>query len=274
MEKSSFMEYKVGAFVALGLVALMISILILGGNRVVFTHYLKYHTDFGEVQGLFPGSVVSLAGLPVGNVKEIHFATGSNQLEVVYQVDLKYQSRVTNGTTAQIRTQGALGDKYVYLEPGLPTAPAIADNAEIPLDRTADLFTMLASKEDGAGNILALIKELKVLIQTMNANGRTEKIMDNMVKSSAQLEKTLVQLDTLVTDIHKEIPNNQKIRSAVNDLASIMNKIDHGQGTLGQMINDPSVYQGIKGFLGGSPRNTYLKNVIRETIQTHDQNEK
>src|SRR4051812_11590185 len=114
MEKlSRRLEYKVGLFVGIGLLSIMISILLLGGNRVVFTRYANYSTPFTEVTGLFAGSVVSLAGLPVGNVKEIVFSKENNQLEVHYQVDYKYAGRVTEGTKAEIRTQGALGDKFI-----------------------------------------------------------------------------------------------------------------------------------------------------------------
>ena len=267
-------EYKVGAFVAIALIVAMISILVLGGNRIVFTRYMHLKTQFGEVQGLFPGSVISLGGLPVGNIKSIDFAKDSNRLEVFYQVDQKYSARITQGTTAEIRTQGALGDKYIYLEPGEPKNPVVADDTEIPQSVSNDIFSMLTSKEDGVGNVLGLVKELKTLLATFNANGRTGKILDNFNQAMGQFNKTLVQLDGMVTDIRGEIPHNHKLQAAVDDLAHIMQKIDNGQGTLGQLINDPTLSQSLKGFLGGSPRNTYLKNVIRDSIQQSEKAKK
>jgi phospholipid/cholesterol/gamma-HCH transport system substrate-binding protein len=57
------------------------------------------------------------------------------------------------------------------------------------------------------------------------------------------------------------------LRQALVNLSSILEKIDQGKGTLGQLINDPSVHQSLKSLLGGSPRNRYMKDMIRETIQ-------
>ncbi|MEK7357323.1 MAG: outer membrane lipid asymmetry maintenance protein MlaD, partial [Bdellovibrionota bacterium] len=62
------LEYKVGVFIAMGLVAVMVTILLLGADKTFFTKYVHVKGHFTEVSGLFPGTVVSLAGVPVGNV--------------------------------------------------------------------------------------------------------------------------------------------------------------------------------------------------------------
>lgn len=270
MEKhSKKLEYKVGIFVGIGLVAIMLSILLLGGNRIVFTRYVNFKTHFKEVQGLFPGSVISLAGLPVGNVSEITFSNDNNQLEVHYLVDAKYSDRITQGTVASIRTQGALGDKYVYLEPGQIGGPALADGGAIPPEVGGDLFAMLTDKEDGLGNVIGLIKEMQILVKSLNSDGKITKSMNNITDATGQMKQTLDHLDGLIADLRGN-KDDKQLEKAVRSLASVMEKIDKGQGTLGALINDPTVHQSLKGFLGGSPRNTYLKNVIRETIQKSD----
>ena len=266
MEKNSRrLEYKVGMFVGIGLVAIMLSILLLGGNRMVFTRYANFTTPFGEVQGLFPGSVVSLAGLPVGNVSEITFSQQNNQLEVHYQVDAKFAGKITEGTKAEIRTQGALGDKYIYLTPGAIGGALIADGGAIPADASGDLFSMLTDKEDGIGNVVTLIKELQILVATLNKDNTIGKTMTNLSVASSQINETLGELEGLMRDI-RGTKEDRKMQKAVQSLANVMEKIDRGQGTLGALINDPSLHQSLKAFVGSSPRNTYLKNVIRETI--------
>lgn len=267
MEKhSKRLEYKVGIFVGLGLIAVMMSILLLGGNKLVFTRYANYKTQFSEVQGLFPGSVISLAGLPVGNVTDITFSTETNQLEVHYQVDAKYADRITEGTQAEIRTQGALGDKYIYLEPGSVGGAKLANGTTIPADASGDIFSMLTDKEDGIGNVVNVIKELQILLKTINSEGKIGKSINNISEATEQMKQTLSHLDGLITDIRGS-QDNRQLEKAVRNLASVMEKIDKGQGTLGALINDPSLHQSLKAFLGSSPRNTYLKSVIRETIE-------
>lgn len=267
MEKiSKRLEYKVGLFVGLGLIAILVSILLLGGNRMVFTRYANFHTPFSEVQGLFPGSVVSLAGLPVGNVSEITFSSETNQLEVHFRVDAKFTQKITAGTKAEIRTQGALGDKYIYLTPGAIGGEAIADGGSIPPDASGDLFSMLTDKEDGIGNVVTVIKEMQILLATLNKENTIGKTMTNLSLATAQMNQTLGELDGLIRDV-RGTKDDRKLQKAVQSLASVMEKIDRGQGSLGALINDPSLHQSLKAFVGSSPRNTYLKSVIRETIQ-------
>ena len=269
-ESNVKLEWKVGAFVGLGLLLAMVSILVLGGNRIAFTRYVHVVSYFEEVQGLFPGSVVSLAGLPVGNVKRIKFAQGQNKLAVEMDIDQQFAERVVEGTTSDVRTQGALGDKYVYLTPGPPVGKSLPDGAVIATNDSGDIMKLLTSKDEGVGQVLGLIKELRALVASLNANGRAAGTFENASSAALQLKNTLVQMDGLIRDLRSEIPHDQKMKLAISALASVMQKIDQGKGTLGALVNDPSVHQRLKAMLGGSQRNAYLKDMLRDSIKQNE----
>lgn len=260
------LQYKVGLFIGSGLAAVMATILLFGGNKVLFTSYLHLHARFAEVQGLFPGSVVSLAGVPVGNIESIEFLPSDTKLDVVMKINREFEARLLEGTTAEVRTQGALGDKYIYLAPGKPGGKPLAEGATLESVET-DYMKMLTDREDGAARVIDLIKEMHVLVANLNQNGRSAAMMRNLADGSEKLKSTLVQLDALLGDVRSQIPENRKLRSALIHLSEIMEKIDQGKGSLGLLINDPSLYQNLKSYLGGSPRNRYMKDMIRETIQ-------
>lgn len=271
MEHQSLsLQYKVGLFIGAGLFAAMAAILLLGGDKVLFTRYIEIHTRFQEVQGLFPGSVVSLAGIPVGNIKEIDFVASENKLDVVMKINQIYQRRLVAGTVAEVRTQGALGDKFIYLSPGAPGGKPLASRSIIEGVDT-DYMKMLTDREDGVARIIDLIKEMHVLVANLNANGRSAEMMRNLTDASAKMKSTMTNLDTLLGEMKGNIPENKKLKAALINLASILEKVDQGKGTLGQLVNDPTVYQNLKGYLGGSPRNRYMKDMIRETIQKSEQ---
>lgn len=264
-QKSSRLEYKVGIFIALGLIAVMVSILLLGGDKALFTKYVRLNARFTEVQGLFPGSVVSLGGVPIGNVEEIAFVEGENKLNVQMKINQMYSHRLVEGIVAEIRTQGALGDKFVYLIPGEPKAKPLADYAVVETIET-DLLKMLTSREDGVARVIDLIKELHVMVASINQNGQLAYTMKNVSDVSVKLKSTLIQIDGLLGDIRGDA-NDPKLKKALSSLASVMAKLDSGKGTLGQLINDPSIAQSLKAMVGGSPRNQYMKDVLRETLQ-------
>jgi phospholipid/cholesterol/gamma-HCH transport system substrate-binding protein len=248
------------------LIIMLSSILVVGGKKVLLTSYVHAHTHFSQVQGLFPGSVVSLAGVPVGNIKSITFVESDNKLDLDLQINREFRSRLVEGTVAEIQTQGALGDKYVYLTPGPMGSKELPDGVLLPSTET-DFMKMLTDRKDGAAHIIDLIKDLDVLISAINGNGKASRVMTNLTEASDKFGKTLGQLDALIRDIHGEMPQNKKLQKSLISLSNILEKVDQGKGTLGQLINDPSVHQSLKSFLGGSPRNRYMKDIIRETIQ-------
>lgn len=263
--KSHRLEYKVGIFITVGILAAMVSVLLLGGDKAFLTKYIRVGAQFSDVQGLFPGSVVSLAGVPVGNVEEFTFVDSENKLQLTMKINEKFQNRLVEGTVAEIRTQGALGDKFVYLIPGDPNAKVLPDGAVVDTIET-DFMKMLTSREDGVARVIDLIKELHILIASINQNGQMAYTMKSMSDVAVKLKSTLIQLDGVLADVRGD-PNDPKLKRALISFASVLDKIDSGKGTLGQLINDPSVAQSLKSFLGGSQRNQYMKNMIRETLQ-------
>ena len=265
--QSVSLQYKVGIFVAVGLITMMLAILLLGGNRMAFRHLATFRVQFKEVQGLFPGSVVSLAGVPVGNVKRISFASGSTDLLLDLQVEEIAATRITAGTLAEIRTQGALGDKYIYLTPGSPDRTLLPEGSVIPTNEDGDIFSKLISKEDGIGKALDVIKEAHRLLATLNEGGHLSKTLSNFAVASGDMRAAMNAYTALAGQLRQQLPEDQKLKQAVASLASILEKIDHGKGTLGALINDPTLHQNLKSMLGGSARQSYVKDVVRESIQ-------
>ena len=269
MEKSKRLEYRVGIFVALGLAAAMASILALGGSKKLFTQYINIKARFAVVQGLFPGSVVSLAGMPVGNVKKIGFAEGENSLLVTMQINKDFASRLVEGSVAEINTQGALGDKYVYITPGPLGGKPLEDGAELK-SVEVDYLKMLTSREDGVARVIDLIKDLQVLVHGLNSGGKLTTTVNNISEISGKFVHTVNQINSILDHLKSELPENKRLRASLASLASILEKVDKGQGTLGQLINDPAIHQSLKAFLGGSGRNRYMKEMLKGTIQKSD----
>lgn len=265
---NSKIEMKVGLFVAIGLIAAAISVLMLGGDRFVLKRQSTFTARFTEVQGLFPGSIVSLSGFRIGNIKSISLAPDL-KLDIEMQVDPQYAERITEGAIVEVKTQGALGDKYIYIKPGPPNAKPIASGSMLPSNET-DFMSLLTDREDGMAKAIDLVKELHILVASINQDGKTAKMMSNMAEASDKLKSTLTKLDSMLADVNGPNPEDKRFKKALVSLANVVEKIDKGQGSLGQLINDPSVHQSLKNLLGPSPRGKFMKDVVRETIRQGD----
>ena len=71
-------QVRVGFFVVIGLIIATASIFIVGGEGFMKKH-IEIYADFESVQGLNEGSVVSLAGIKVGNIKGLSCAVPCNR---------------------------------------------------------------------------------------------------------------------------------------------------------------------------------------------------
>jgi len=67
-------------------------------------------------------------------------------------------------------------------------------------------------------------------------------------------------------------PNmGEELAAASRDLRVIVGKIKDGDGSLGALINDPTVYEDLKGILGNVKRNRILRELVRYSISRSDE---
>jgi phospholipid/cholesterol/gamma-HCH transport system substrate-binding protein len=261
METSLRHEVKVGIFALAGVILFCLSIIMLGGNKSFFTRTIDLKVRLSQVQGLAKGSVVTLQGVQVGNVDKIDFLDKSTDVQVTLKLQAAVQDRLTEGSKASVKTQGALGDKYIYIEPGPPQNPQLKDGGMLDTDRTPDLLDMIAGKGAQLGEVVNVIKEVRVMFENINKDGRSAKLMTNLVESSEQFGKAMAEMRETMRVMRTE---------TIQPLASVVKKIDSGQGTLGALINDPALHNKISSFFGDQPRNKFLKPLIRDSIQTSE----
>jgi phospholipid/cholesterol/gamma-HCH transport system substrate-binding protein len=127
--KQSNIELSVGAFVLLGLTAIVWFAVQAGAGAAIGGSTYEVSARFTNIGGLKPGSQVFIAGVPVGRVEKIDLNT---QYAAVVRLNVKQGINLPSDTIASIKTSGLIGDKYVALAPGadsnnLPPGGTITD---------------------------------------------------------------------------------------------------------------------------------------------------
>lgn len=111
-------EFAVGAFVALGLLALTMLAFRVGNlSTADITDGYKINARFDNIGGLKVKAPVTVAGVRVGRVSDIYFDSKDYQAVVVLNISSEY-NELPQDTGASILTAGLLGEQYVGLEPG------------------------------------------------------------------------------------------------------------------------------------------------------------
>jgi phospholipid/cholesterol/gamma-HCH transport system substrate-binding protein len=274
-------SFRVGLFVLLGVVALMVAVSLLGRQRSLFDHKLRLRAAFDNAAGLMEGSPVRLAGVNVGVVDKISFSDDLKQrrVRVVLAVSSRYAQRLRTDSVAQLSSKGLLGDAVVDLSVGSPEEGQLHDGDQI---RTAESFGIAeAMRASGAA-----IEDVRGLIKSVRE--RVEKVVTDEV--AADVGKTVHSLTALTAQaergdspVHTMLYDRQLAKDlrelgagasdASTDLArtarELRNDLDQGRGTIGALLKDPTLYDDMKLLVGNAQRSRMLGALIRYTIR-HD----
>ena len=71
MKKNSSNKIKLGIFVTLGLVVLILAIYFIGEKQLLFQSTFRLSGVFEDVAGLQPGNNVRLSGINIGTIESI-----------------------------------------------------------------------------------------------------------------------------------------------------------------------------------------------------------
>jgi len=275
MESTKNTDLQVGIFITLGIVVLFSSVLLLGGDKIGFKKFNVYIVKLKQAQGLGPGSIVSFAGIKIGSIKKIEFRKSGDNIQskplmALLEVEDIFKNKITTTTTATIKTQGALGDKFIDLAPGDTVGSPLSDGQSIISNGSADILDSLASKSNEFNKIADIINETHKLIYNINKTQITTTTLQNLHSSTEKLNSLLTGLQLLVKDIRGNPDDDNSLKTTLIHLSTILQKIDSGQGSLGAFINDPTLHSKLITFLGASPQRKLLKPLIRATIEEND----
>jgi phospholipid/cholesterol/gamma-HCH transport system substrate-binding protein len=113
--KQSDIQASVGAFVLLGIAAIVWFAVQAGAGLAIGGSTYEVNARFTNIGGLKTGSQVLIAGVPVGHVDKIDL---DSQYAAIVHLNVKRDVHLPADTIASIKTSGLIGDKYIALAPG------------------------------------------------------------------------------------------------------------------------------------------------------------
>jgi phospholipid/cholesterol/gamma-HCH transport system substrate-binding protein len=206
---------RVGLFFLLGLALTWVTFETLRGGKVFKDQGYTLIAGFETLKELKEGDQVRMAGVKVGEVEKTRLA--GRRAEAILRI--KPDVRIKSDATATIVMSGLIGTNAISIDLGSDAATDLAEGAEIKTKASADLNAVMAQMGD-------LGKKLE------GAIGNLSGALSGDGKGPGIIQK----LDTLVTE------NRENITKTTSNLQSITDKVNKGDGTLGKLINDPSVH--------------------------------
>ncbi len=296
-------DILLGAFVCFGVLLLALAIFLIGKENRLFDRSAHIDTYFKNVVGLSVGADVMLAGVLVGYVDQIGFPaykdrdpSTAGKIKVVLRIPQDKLPWLRTDSIARIDGKGLLGDKIINISLGSPEAQPILDNGRLASVEALDFSDALAKAENVLTHVTGAVEAAKDFIEGFVSKGGDTALANaaHSIQNVAQeietgpglvhrliyskaagdnFEDTMAGLDKLFKNAEKgpsllhSIAYDPKGAEIVSDVSEMVKDTKDGQGTLGRLLNDPSVYDKLMGILGGVERNKILTFLIRYSLE-------
>lgn len=266
MNQQRSREIQVGVMVAIGMVIFIAGIMFF--KRVSLdTDMVTYSVDFSAVEGLRKGDRVQLRGIRVGAVQDFDVLPG----KVRVLIEIEDWVRLYDNAQVVLVLKGLVGEVLVDIEPGDGT---LVQPGHVFTGRNAASMLALGDKVNAAlDQVTALGEEVRGLIGELRGQGLITGVLATAERTMLELEGTVAEnrgalrelttnladltgsldqalgegkLDTTLVAARDAAESMTATMAALDEtnarLASLLDRLETGEGTAAMLLNDPSLY--------------------------------
>ena len=269
-------ELWIGALVIATVAVLYFGVNYLKGINI-FNPTNYYYVKFDRVNGLSVSSPITIKGYKIGLIKDIiyNYDDPKDGIVVVLQVDDDLRipvnsravltSELLGGANVSLTLNAEMNG--VFYKKG-DTIPSFIDDG-IMATVTAEIMPRVQS-------IVPQLDSLLVSLKTIAGDQAIQKSLGNIQRLTANLESASVSLkglmkndvpvimknvNTITTDFSKVSANlshvdfqatMKRVDNTLANLQTITDKVNRGEGTVGMLLNDKTLYNNLANTAGSA----------------------
>ncbi len=260
-------EIRIALVAILGIVIMYFGMNFLKGISLLSDDEVYYIT-FKDVNGLSASSPIFANGYQVGVVRGIDYDFANNS-EIVVTFTVDDDLRIPKGSTAEI-----ISDMMGKVKMNLLIADDISQGVVNPGD------TIVGSTDAGiVGKVASIVPEVEKMLPKLDSilisvnallsDPNITKSMSNVQQITKDLTTSTRELNTLMANLNKNVPGlmdrangvldnttrltdnlasvdidatMSKVNQTLTNVQTLTEKLNNKQGTLGLLMNDPSLY--------------------------------
>jgi phospholipid/cholesterol/gamma-HCH transport system substrate-binding protein len=270
---SRSVELRVGLVVLAACVVLVLGLMWVKGIRFDQTRY-RYSVIFPNVGALEVGDAVSVSGVPKGKVERIELFQG----DVLVTVNLTRDVVLKKDARFTVMNVGLMGERFVAVQTGhsdtlLDLSQPIQGRYDtgIPevMGRMGDMIEMVRRVAESLDRVVGTKSSRESMLESIeNLREITQKTNDLLDRNRERFDQTMADLSYTSSELKSMVADNKdKLGEAVDNFSSASERLDQittsldslstslknltfklesGEGTLGQLLNDTTLYQQIK----------------------------
>ena len=269
-------ETKTAIFAIAGFALFFVGFNYLKSNDV-FVRDNIYYAVYDNAEGLMPGTAVTIQGFQVGTIDEVSLLSDNQRIVVRFRVETKYE--FSKNSAAKIYEAGLLGGKSLAVDPSFDGADRAKSGdtlqgliapglSELVNDKLTPLQEKIESMITHADSVLIAVNtvlntDAQLQLQSSIANLNTSisnfrsisETIDNSLGEDGALNQTIDNLAELTDDLSvvsftlKEANLGvtfDDLGSAVSNLSQILDRIEKGEGSLGQLVSKDDLHQSLE----------------------------
>lgn len=288
-------EFKVALTILTAIVIGFIGYRIMS-DMPVFRQSTIVKSYFSRTDGLSPGNYIYINGVKVGSVKKMELAAGGDSVEVTMSFDLDVD--IPENSVAYLESSGLLDEKAIVIERGDSKEMLEYGDTIKGVYRGGMMETLKQEGQQLSEDVSESFGKLNKLLEQLNAiiddktQGKVESVLDNLRSTSnniatlferkrADLEASIdharnflanidtvsmrnkSRVDSVLTGFDKSLTEletlSRDLQKTNSQLNQILTKINNGEGSLGKMVNDSTLYNNLEKM--SAEMNLLIKNI-------------
>jgi phospholipid/cholesterol/gamma-HCH transport system substrate-binding protein len=261
------LEFKVGAFVFVGLAMLGALVVQFGRLGEGFKTYYPITVRFTDASGLLKGSDVLLAGAKIGKV-----AGGPRMVREGNGVDVPLNIydyiKIPEGAKITVGSSGLLGDRFVNvtMPPGQPKK-FIAPKSYIVGSRATGIDDLTREGGELVTDLRTAVQNINTTVTRLNEEALSSGTMQNwktsiehlnattasLSESSKKLEGVVDKADSVMTSIRKDADDMQGViaeaRKTVQSATQVFREATHGNGLLAALLTNQDLANDLRALV-------------------------
>lgn len=274
-------EAKIGLFLGATLLILALFIFVVGDlSRLFKPAGYPLLCSFDSVLGIEKHSVIRLAGVKIGYVKNIQLIEN----RALVTMNIYPAVKVPRDSKAFLASLGLLGERYIEILPGkeketflpgeemasLPSASfdqlglLLVSIGEEIKEVSSTLRRLLGPEEKEnlslvLDNLASISQEMQSLLESSRPqiergvtgfSRTTEELGSEIKRLSHQLQEIASSLEEFIEINRDEIQKtleafkelSEKLKNTIENFDRLVDQLEKGEGTLGRLLQDPGLY--------------------------------
>lgn len=253
---------RLGIFIFIGTVFLVLFILLLGNKESLFVSTIKVKTFFNRVEGLRKGAPVRLSGYDIGSVNDINLAQDTTgRVEVSMRIDKSYVKFIRIDSRASIETEGLVGKMLVSITPGSQSKEIISEGGVLQALDPINVAEIFQETSAILANVKNFTKDFADIVFKINTGeGSIGKLVNddqlyksvNQVVLSANKSMNVItdrmnEISTMISSLYGNMQNiTANVEGASKDFKTMIADVKGGKGIIGSLLNDNATYDSVK----------------------------